>query len=391
MKHRSNIYIPIYFRISALLIVTFIIPFQVILQQPLMSITKYLILSIQHRRTSEGITFFSLYQYFGNGQVLIFVAPGIFNFFHPYVSAPIIIFCSLIHYFGNFLALVLQEERPFWYSSRIKSELCSLGYGNPSLPILISATLLPIVFIELFHTLKLRYYAYGLLIAVLILSSLSGIYVADNFPHQAVTSLFFAFALVTGYFSLYREVTTFCKNSCFNYGQNRIYLMYWLLLTFGSILIVGVLQIIINVVPAYYPKLVANATTYCSENYKPNGTDNERQCLDLFYTLGFVYGNMITCKRLSLYWMVTEWWKRIVRYVLCILINISISYGFRSIPTNDSFSTAVFHYVIPNFLMGISYTCALPMILKRTPLIAYIRPGTDDEPILQRVQDKTTL
>ena len=390
-KSSRNVQISIIFRVFAWTLIIFIIPFQVILQQPLISNTTSLILSIQHGRTSSGISFFSLFQYFGNGMFLNVLAPGLYNCLHPKRSPYIIIFFSLAHYLGNFIALTLQEPRPFWTTPEIRGELCSEGFGNPSLTTLISASILPAACIEMFHTYKYRYIAYCILTVLLLISSFSGIYLGEQFPHQIVTSLFFAFIIVTFYFSFAAQLRKVCANCCYDYYRNRIHIMHWLVILLALCIVMALFQLVINVTPSDYSRLVSHSTRHCNANYEPNGMWNALSSLEVFYTMGFVCGCIQTSKSLSMYWVVNGWWKRIVRFIVSAGVCLGVLEAFSAIPYADDYGKMMLHYIVPNFLAGFSYTGLLPWVFVRCGLGSNIRPKVDKEMKLENMKNKVII
>ena len=207
----------------------------------------------------------------------------------------------MIHFLGNLIAIILQEPRPFWYSSKINSELCTEGYGNPSQSTIISASILPILFIELFHKNRFRYFAYTILIFIIITISFSGLYLGDNFIHQVIASLFYSFVIVTFYFTFSNQLSDLCLKSCSNYYKNRIFMMYWAILIFMLITLVFIIEGIVNVIPYNHSEMVSNAGLHCNSNFKPNGTYNRNSSLEILYALGFVYGCLGVSKHLSIY------------------------------------------------------------------------------------------
>ncbi|OMJ73540.1 hypothetical protein SteCoe_27765 [Stentor coeruleus] len=391
MKGRSNVKISVTFKIVSALLVVFVIPFQVILKKPLMKGTIDLITWIQHRRTDSGIYFFELFQYFGDGSLLNIVGPIIYNFLHPKRSPVIIISSTIVHYFGNFFGTLLQEEKPFWYSSKVESELCSQGYGNPSMTIIITATFLPMLFIELFHRHKFRWVGYSLLIFIILMGSISRVYLGENFPHQVIISLFLAFSFVTLYFSLNKDISKLCFNSCYGYYKNRMYLVKWAILAFALMVLEGIMEFVVYITPPNYAKLISNAVTHCNVNYNPNGKYNLRNSLEIFFGVGFVFGCMLSSKYLSIYWITTEWWKRIFRAVLASGANFGIIVGFNYISTDNFFSEIVVHHIVPNFLCGFLFTGCMPFVLYKTSLIGRIKPSVDTEHVIKKFEDKSII
>ncbi|OMJ66824.1 hypothetical protein SteCoe_36192 [Stentor coeruleus] len=391
MKGRNNVKISVTFKIISAMLVVFVIPFQVILKKPLMKGTIDFITWIQHRRTHSGIYFFELFQYFGDGTLLNVVGPIIYNFLHPKRSSVIIISSTIVHFFGNFFGTLLQEERPFWYSSKVRPELCSKGYGNPSMTILITATFMPMLFIELFHKHKYRWVGYSLLIFIILMGSISRVYLGGSFPHQVIITLFLAFSFVTLYFSLNKDISKLCFNSCYGYYKNRMYLVKWVIFSFALMILEGIIELVIYVTPSNYAKIISNAVTHCDVNYNPNGKYNLQNSLEIFFGVGFAFGCMLSSKYLSIYWITTEWWKRIFRAILASGINFGIIVGFNYISTDNFFSEVVVHHIVPNFLCGFLFTGFMPFALYKTSLIGRIKPIVDTEHAISKFEDKAII
>lgn len=391
MKTYYRIKISLFFRIVSWFLVIFIIPLQIILQKQLRTLSKDLIITIQDGRTDAGINFFKLIRSIVAEDFLAGFAPFAFNILHPKSSATLIIFTVLINYFGNLIALLIQEPRPFWYSAAIKGELCLEGYGNPSIPILYICTILPIIFIETFHSNKFRVIFYTFLVIFVIITGFSGIYLGDSFPHQIITTLFLGFALVTVYFSLYPTISSICFESCYGYLRNRRNLIKWIIFVFSLIALVSLVKLILIEKPAFYAKYVSNSLKHCGNSYEPDGEYNYKLSLSIFYALGFVCGNINNSKKMTIYWMVTSWWKRILRFVICFGLDVGIYIGFRAIPVNDSFMTSSLHYAIPYFIMSYLYTGILPPIFAKCGIANNIKPEVDSEIILTQIEDKVVI
>lgn len=391
MRASKVIQTSLFFRILSWFLITFLIPFQIILQKQLRQISKHMMEKIEDSRTESGIEFFKLFTHLGNGSFLVVVAPIIHNTLHPKTSSTIIIFSAIVHYLGNFLALILQEPRPFWYSSSIKGEICQKGYGNPCLTVLIMGTLLPILFIETFHTTKFRYFIYPSVIIFIILSSFNGIYLGESFPHQVLITLCLNLALVTVYFSLARQISHICFVSCYGYKDNRKYIIYWILFVFGAFTIVTVVYLIIHTQPSDYPQLVSNSLKHCEDEYEISGTHNFRLSLEVFYALGYVVGNMSTSKKMTLYWMITSWWKRLLRACISVGVNIALYYAFQAIPASDLFAKCIVHSILPYMMMSISFTGVLPVVLGKCGLVNFLKPDVDSEIILAKLEDAAII
>lgn len=386
-----NVKASILIRVISWALIIFIIPLQLILQEPLQSQSVGLIRSIQDIRTTSGIFVFKIFHYFSNGVFLLVISPGIYNFLHPKRGPSLVIFFTLVHYTSNIIAMVLQEPRPYWVDSNLKGELCSEGFGNPSTAVIICASLSSTLFIELFHTLKYRYIAYTFLSGFLALASLSQVYLAEHFPHQVLSSLFLSFIFVTFFFSFSKKIRIVCQKSCYGYLANRVYLLYWCTIVSMLLLVVAVLQGIIYVVPSDYPKLISYSTRYCSVNYIPNGYTNALDTLELFYTLGFICGCLRTSKTMSMYWVVTVWWKRFLRYIISVGFSFAILNLFYLIPVSDIYEKMILHHAIPNFIISYNYTGLLPVAFKRIGLAAKMNPKVDKEPKLEKIANKIII
>jgi PAP2 superfamily len=392
MKAKGNLKIDITIKVIACLLLIFAIPLQIILQKPLMDNSVEFIKDIQSRRTYEGINFFKLFNYLDDGFFMTVVAPGVYNFVNPKKSPYIIFYIVFIQYITNLIALIFHEIRPFWFDSSIKGEICSPGYGNPSEITMISSCSLLVLIIEIFHSNKYRSIPYITLIIFITMSSFSNIYLGENFPHQIITTLFLSLVLVTFYFTLSTELSKLSQNSCYNYYENRIYMMYWTIFIFILLLIVFVIKVILSIPPGYYSRLVSNSGTYCDNNYMPEGIWNVKRAVEVVYCLGFVYGSLYTSKYISIYSGVTKWWKNAIRYIVTVGINVGIVQLFSLFSSSSYFDTLLFNNCLPCFLLGICGTGLLPHIFLKVGLISKLEKDLDtNEPILDSIKDKTII
>ena len=101
------------FQSIALLLLLFIIPLQLTLQNSLMQLSSDLIVHLQDTRTDGGINFFSIVKYINDIFLFCVVVPLVINFFEPVRTSKIILFLCSSYFLSNLLSLIFQEYRPF--------------------------------------------------------------------------------------------------------------------------------------------------------------------------------------------------------------------------------------------------------------------------------------
>ena len=168
-------------------------------------------------------------------------------------------------------------------------------------------------------------------------------------------------------------------------------MMYWAILIFMLITLVFIIEGIVNVIPYNHSEMVSNAGLHCNSNFKPNGTYNRNSSLEILYALGFVYGCLGVSKHLSIYWVVTSWWKRILRYLVCIGVSYGTIFLFELIDTSDSYDDSLLHYALPNFLIGYVFSGVLPYVFIKCGLAPNMKPHVDKEEKLEKLNNKIII
>ena len=148
---------------------------------------------------------------------------------------------------------------------------------------------------------------------------------------------------------------------------------------------------IILVEPSDYSHMLSNATTHCSWYYEPNGQANLKKSFQVVYALGFIIGSMLTSKELSIYWTITSWWKRLIRYLITIILNLGLIILFEMIPTNDLYADISLHYIFPYFLMSFIYAGILPALFIKIGIASKIKPIVDEERELSKFENKIII
>lgn len=316
------------FQSIAVLLLVFIIPLQITLQTPLMSMSSSMIISLQDRRVEWLTWTFSGLKYLDEAFLYSVIIPLIVNFSEPMRIPKMVMFLTLSMYLCNVLAMIFQEYRPFWYTKDIKGELCLNGYGNPSTHIMLASLVLTTLAIELFHKYKYRIVIYLVIISINLVISFAFLYLGENFPHQVLTSLFISFILVTFTFTFEKKLLKLANRSCYNYKKHRVFMVKWYIV--GMLLIVLVLAfdslILSYVVPD--PKQIDYAVKHCPANYTPDGGKNVEGCACIFHLMAYVTGSLLLSNKLNMYWNITALWKRFLRFFLNMAACYSIFIGF---------------------------------------------------------------
>ena len=180
-KSSRNVQISIIFRVFAWTLIIFIIPFQVILQQPLISNTTSLILSNPARPYLLRYLLLLPVPVLRQRHVPKRAGPGALQLPAPQAF-------SLHHNILQSRALPGQLHRPdparapsLLDDPRNPRRIVLRRLRKPLSDHPISASILPAACIEMFHTYKYRYIAYCILTVLLLISSFSGIYLGEQF------------------------------------------------------------------------------------------------------------------------------------------------------------------------------------------------------------------
>ena len=288
-----------------------------------MKTSSHLLISIQDIRVEWLTSVLKWVQYLNEKFLFCVVFPFVINFINPFRSPRLVIFFCLSVYLSNFLALLFQEYRPFWYTKKITGELCLKGFGNPSTEIIIAAIVSASIAIEIFHNKKFKTLVYTIVIVSTFTIACSLLYLGENYPHQALTSLFLSFILVTFSFTFDEKLNKLVNKGCHNYKKNRVSMVYWYLIGILLGLSVLIIDILILSFNPETPKLLAYATDHCDISYKPNGKKNIENSFCVFYIFGYVFGNLKASNFISVYWNSTNWWKSVIRYI----ISVGFSFG----------------------------------------------------------------
>ena len=312
----------------SLLLLFFIVPLQLTLRNPLMHISTSFLVSLQNSRTSMATNIFSLVEYFNSEFLFCFIVPFILNFVEPIRCSKVILFVCLSYFLSNFIAIVFQEYRPFWFSTRVNAEVCLKGYGNPSTELIMATVVLSTLAIEFFHSHKRRWFIYCFVLSLIILISFSFMYLGENFPHQVLASLFISFILVTLSFTFDSQLVKLANRSCHNYYKNRIKIIFWFIFAIVMMLIVFMIDQLALSFNQETPKLINYAVQHCKVSYNPNGNRNIHDTSSIFYIVSFVAGSLHLSKKLTNYWNYTNWWKKTIRFVISAGYSFALFYAF---------------------------------------------------------------
>ncbi|CAG9321596.1 unnamed protein product [Blepharisma stoltei] len=372
-------------RILALVTLLFIIPLEGLLREVLSNWGTGFIYDLQQDRTDSGKDFFRLVSYLGTEWMLIAVAPAFYHLCDPRRGIKVIFISCFSMYLYSFIALFYKEPRPFWVDDDLRSVLCRSGYANPAAEILLGSVLYCTTAIEFFHRSRFRILAYSLTVTLLILLSCGTVYLGEYFPHQIFITFCYAFIYLTALFVFDKLMMDFTLKSCFNYKTNRVYVVYWFIVT--MFLLLGVVSIydIVTLNHATDISWIKNATTHCNWNYDVGGASTFYKSAWIFYNLGFVTGSMFTAKYLSMFWGCTSLWKSFLRYAISAGISIGIYKLFSLIVAEDTTTEYMWKYAFPLFL--IAYICAglLPLFFSKIQLALDVPPDIDEENELKSI------
>ena len=305
----------IYQGISFMLLII-IIPLQITILEPLQHGSSSLIISLQHSRNSSFTWFISCLEYITPDMLHYLVCPFILNFFHPLRVPKTILFYCLTYTLSNLLTLLFQEGRPFWYNSNIKPILCLEGFGNPSYQVIIFGVVVMTITIEYLHTYTKRMWVYSLAVGIIVFVAFGFLYLGENYPHQMVTSLFFAVILITVSYSSEKSLIKASNRCCYKYHKNRVSIIYWVLACFSIVCLFGAIDLMILSFTPESPKMINDSTEHCPNDYNPDGGLNVRSSVSVFYIFGYITGALIGSDQISIYYSMTAIWKRTIRFAI---------------------------------------------------------------------------
>lgn len=368
-------------KVIAGILLVFFIPLEYLISNSLNDLEKHALIRIQDDRTDTGINFFKILDYFGNHVFLIVIFPALYHFYDARKAMKIIIVVCISMYMHSFLALLYMEPRPFWYSSSIKGEICTSGFGLPSLEILLVTVLFIYTAAELFRNRGPieSTIAYSLCVALISLYVTAALYLGEHFPHQCVVTICFAFIYLTGAFSLDKYISNMALKTCFGYNENRknsIYMLLAVLALFCSIIAMNNLITNIKGISIYWIK---HALKHCDNDYQVNGSDSFYISAWIFYMQGAVFGCMFTAKRLSMFWWMTPYYKRFIRSVIACGISYGVFTLFGLFDFSADASTFSINYVLPLLIMGFVTHGIMPLVFAKVHLALSITPDVDDE------------
>ena len=306
----------ILFQGLALLLLFFIIPLQIVIRNDLMTTSAHFLMSLQTSRTSTGISTFSVIEYSNELVLFSIICPFVLNFLEPIRVPKVILLFCFSFYLSNFLALLFQEDRPFWFTKDLTGEVCLEGYGNPSIEVILLSVVFSTISIEIFHDKSYRIVVYCIILCAILFLALGLLYLGENFPHQVLTSLFISFIIVTLSFTFDKALLNGARKSCHFYKKNRVVIVKWYLFLLGMAAVVLAIDAMILSFSEPTPKTIVYAIAQCRNSYMPDGNRNIYGCCSMFYVMGFMIGSQHLTERVNIYWSYTKWWKSLIRFVI---------------------------------------------------------------------------
>lgn len=361
----------------SILLLTFFIPLQLTIQKPLKDNSLTLLKHLQSGRSDNFAWGISWIQYINPNLLHSVICPFILNFYHPLRAPKTILFFCLSLYLANLFCILFQEGRPFWYSKDIKPKLCLHGFGNPSCEVILSSIVLGSISIEFLHKHKHRNFIYLVPISFILFISFSFIYLSEYFPHQIVNSLFISFILITLNFSFEKDLLKLSNRFSQKYYKNRVYIVYWFLACLSMILLFCSIDLLILIFSPESPKTINRAVKHCSQSYEPNADHNIRSSSNVFYIFGYVAGSLMLSKKISVFYTMTSYWKKCIRFFITAgtCFGIYLLFGkfyLDLIPAQDFLTREFFHSVVPNLICSLIMTLGFPFIFKWMKLILVI-------------------
>ena len=236
-------------KVIAGILLVFFIPLEYLISDSLNHIEKKSLIHMQEDRIHSAVVFFKTLTYIGNHVFLIVVFPTLYHFYDSRKAIKITMVVCIAMYLNSFLALIYIEPRPFWVTSDITGEICESGFGNPVQEIML-VTILSVYtsYVLVKHrSLLEQIIAYTVCVSIITLYFTSAMYLGENFPHQCIVTICFAFIYLTSAFALDKYITNLSFKCCFDYTKNRKNSVYCFIATMALLLaIISVNSLITN-------------------------------------------------------------------------------------------------------------------------------------------------
>lgn len=192
-----------------------------------------------------------------------------------------------------------------------------------------------------------------------------------------IMSIAYSFVYLTCCFAFDKSLIKFIHKSAFNYKDNRVNTIYWLLGTVVLLLIAITVYDLFALHNMIDIRWLENASKHCDFNYNIPSYSFYGSSI-IFYNYIIVTGSMFTTKFLSEYWWCTEYWKRVVRCVISCGVTVGIILLFSLIHTNDTTSEYIFCYIIPYVISGFLYSAVFPILFAKCGLALSYPPDMVD-------------
>jgi hypothetical protein len=336
---------------------------------------------IQHRRTDSAIDFFKTLTYMGNHLFLVIVLPVLYHLIDARLAMKITIVMCLTMYVHSFLALLYVEPRPFWYSGNIEAEICQSGFGSPALELMVTTVFFVYISNQVLKKSRIRVQivAYFFSCCISILYFTAAMYLGEHFPHQCLITCCYAFILLTAAFALDQYISELTIKSNYGYNDNRKNSIYFFIATMVMFCVIIATNNLITHKKGISIHWIKNALQHCSNDYKVNGNSSFYVSGWIFYLQGAVFGCMFTAKQLSMYWWMTDYWKRVVRAAVAGGFAYGVFALFGLFDFQYDNSTYVFKYVAPLLIISFVVYGIMPILFAKVHLALTMSPSADDE------------
>ena len=368
-------------KVIAGILFLFIIPLEYLINESLSDMERWSMQKIQHRRTDSAVDFFKGLTYMGNHLFLVIVLPVLYHLIDARLAMKItIVICSAM-YVHSFLALLYVEPRPFWYSGNIEAEICQSGFGSPALELMLMTVFFVYITNQLLKSFssRVQIIAYSLCLSLSTLYFTAALYLGEHFPHQCLITLCYAFIFLTAAFALDKYISELTIKSNYGYNSNRKNSIYFFIATMVMFLVIISTNNLITHKKGIKIHWIKNALQHCSNNYEVNGNSSFYVSAWIFYMQGAVFGCMFAAKRLSMYWWMTSWWKRVARAVIAGGFAFGVYSLFDLFDFQYDNSTFVFNYVAPLLIISFVAHGIMPVWFAKIHFALSMTPSADDE------------
>jgi len=322
--------VPLLVKGLALLVLVLVLPLELILRGTIEDVGERIVLHIQKSRTESSDNFFRYLSYIANNVFLLAVAPALYHIYDPRRAIRLILIWCFSMYLGSLISLIYGEPRPYWSDKDIKGISCDNGFGLPSPECMLGTVVYGSLSVEFFQKKDkwIKTIVYSCTYIILGTLGYGGIYMGEHYPHQVFISYCYGYVFIIICFAFDKKIMNLTMKSCFRYKANKKYSVYWyigtLFLLLGAIAIYDEITLTSNIDIRW----ISNASKDCNLKNDVGGSTSFYRSAWIFYNFGLVAGSMHLSKKLTMFWWLTDYWRRWVRFAISVGFSLGVYYLF---------------------------------------------------------------